>query len=590
MSAIKIIVIEDEVEILEEILDFLSLSRFEGMGATNGRKGLELIREQQPDLIICDINMPDMDGYAVLDQIRSRSDMATIPFIFLTAKASMEDLREGMSLGASDYITKPFKFPQLLSAIETRLSLKEQREANYYRAFAQRLVEIHDHERARIAKQLSENLLMDLTSTKMTISLNQETSAKEWNQTAGEVTTMVQLAIDQVNELSNSLYPELVSRLTVPYLIKWLMKQAQSTAMFDILSDIGPMDIIATEHLKRSLFYILNELLQNTAVHAQATLVHISVKQEADELWVMYEDDGIGFDWTQYRTKGNGLVLLEARVQALAGQIQIDSAKQKGMRVVFQLPLSEAPSQQGIQALTKSAVTPEKITNPATDPLAPADNATNIHLIFANDMLAVGLRHVLQQKSHTFNFTHELQPPQFVETPQLNQSNLAIVDSTLLSPAYLKRLKAIYTPEEIQSITILAHPYTTSYIAYLVEQGFQIILGHEATPERYLEAVQAAGSKEKYLSGSLKWSDIEAYQAADFDHLEFRNALLTKREQEILELMLGGLRSKDIADNLFISTRTVEAHRKNIMQKFGAQNSIHLTRLALERGYKAKSS
>lgn len=116
-----ILIIEDEPQIRNNIREILHLSDFDTLVAENGLQGLELAKEKHPDLIICDLMMPELDGYGVLTQLRQDSDTATIPLIFLTAKSNWSDLRKGMELGADDYLTKPFQTEQLLQAVNTRL-------------------------------------------------------------------------------------------------------------------------------------------------------------------------------------------------------------------------------------------------------------------------------------------------------------------------------------------------------------------------------------------------------------------------------------------------------------------------------------
>lgn len=117
-----ILIIEDEVQIRNNLRQILHLSDFDTLVAENGLQGLELAKDKHPDLIICDLMMPELDGYGVLTQLRQHSDTATIPIIFLTAKSEWSDLRKGMELGADDYLTKPFNSNQLLQAIATRLN------------------------------------------------------------------------------------------------------------------------------------------------------------------------------------------------------------------------------------------------------------------------------------------------------------------------------------------------------------------------------------------------------------------------------------------------------------------------------------
>ncbi|MEH2414258.1 EAL domain-containing response regulator [Nostoc sp.] len=117
----KILIIEDEEAVRENILDLLEAENFETLAAANGRIGVDLAISEIPDLILCDLMMPEIDGYGVLTALRQDPSTATIPFIFLTAKSGKSDFRQGMDMGADDYITKPFTRAELLSAITNRL-------------------------------------------------------------------------------------------------------------------------------------------------------------------------------------------------------------------------------------------------------------------------------------------------------------------------------------------------------------------------------------------------------------------------------------------------------------------------------------
>lgn len=127
----KILIIEDEEIIRETTADILRLAHYEVHTAEHGKQGIALAQAVQPDLILCDIMMPELDGYGVLYVLGREPATATIPFIFLTAKAEKEDVRKGMSLGADDYITKPFEEVELLNAIEGRLKRSQALRQDY---------------------------------------------------------------------------------------------------------------------------------------------------------------------------------------------------------------------------------------------------------------------------------------------------------------------------------------------------------------------------------------------------------------------------------------------------------------------------
>ncbi|HLO83508.1 MAG TPA: EAL domain-containing response regulator [Nostocaceae cyanobacterium] len=117
----KILVIEDEESVRENLLDLLEAEDFDTIAAANGKIGLHLAMSESPDLILCDMMMPELDGYGVLAALRQDPSTATIPFIFLTAKSAKADFRQGMDMGADDYLTKPFTRAELLSAIMNKL-------------------------------------------------------------------------------------------------------------------------------------------------------------------------------------------------------------------------------------------------------------------------------------------------------------------------------------------------------------------------------------------------------------------------------------------------------------------------------------
>jgi YesN/AraC family two-component response regulator len=122
----SILIIEDEAQTRSIFLKCLEFEGFHAVGASDGTAGIALARQHVPDLVVCDIMMPDMDGYSVLSALRKSAQTALIPLIFLTAKVTMADLRRGMELGADDYLTKPCTVEQFLAAINSRLHRQEQ--------------------------------------------------------------------------------------------------------------------------------------------------------------------------------------------------------------------------------------------------------------------------------------------------------------------------------------------------------------------------------------------------------------------------------------------------------------------------------
>jgi len=134
----KVLIIEDNNDIRDNVVEVLELAGYEVFEANNGKTGVDLALKNLPDIILCDIMMPELDGYGVLYMLNKNPQTAAIPFIFLTAKAERVDMRKGMEMGADDYLTKPFDDMDLLSAIESRLKKKEVQQ-NFYSKSLDRL-------------------------------------------------------------------------------------------------------------------------------------------------------------------------------------------------------------------------------------------------------------------------------------------------------------------------------------------------------------------------------------------------------------------------------------------------------------------
>jgi two-component system, OmpR family, alkaline phosphatase synthesis response regulator PhoP len=168
---IKILVIEDEVSVRENLADLLEANDYEVICAENGFLGAVWAFEHIPDLIVCDVMMPEVDGHGVLEALRQSSTTAMIPFIFLTAMADIQSIRKGMELGADDYLTKPFENIDLLKAIEVKLKRKAALEKMYEKdgvnkAFSKVLIALNmllklDSKKRQSSKEMILNLCAD---------------------------------------------------------------------------------------------------------------------------------------------------------------------------------------------------------------------------------------------------------------------------------------------------------------------------------------------------------------------------------------------------------------------------------------------
>ncbi len=195
----KILVIEDNLEVRENLCEILELANYEVISASNGFDGVNQTKEHLPDLILCDVMMPELDGFGVLKILNGDAKTFDIPFIFLTAKTAHEDFRKGMGLGADDYLTKPFDDIDLLNAIEMRLK-KHKRSSDSG-------VKSVDEVRAFFSEARAEQELSNLSKHREVRKYNAKDVIYEPGQTARWLYFVVsgQVKIFQVNELGKDL-------------------------------------------------------------------------------------------------------------------------------------------------------------------------------------------------------------------------------------------------------------------------------------------------------------------------------------------------------------------------------------------------
>ena len=165
----SILVIEDNKDIRENTAEILDLAGYKTFTAENGKKGVDIAVKEKPDVIVCDIMMPELDGYGVLHMLRKNETTQTIPFIFLTAKTERSDFRKGMEMGADDYVTKPFEDIELLNAIEMRLK-KAEILGNKYASSQQGLSQfIKDVKDSGLMKQLADQYNIESYNKKQSL-------------------------------------------------------------------------------------------------------------------------------------------------------------------------------------------------------------------------------------------------------------------------------------------------------------------------------------------------------------------------------------------------------------------------------------
>jgi signal transduction histidine kinase len=296
----KILVIEDEQVVRKNILELLDAEGFEVVEADNGQVGVQLAQQCIPDLIICDVMMPELDGYGVLQTLRQLPETATIPLILLTAKSEREDFRRGMTLGADDYLTKPFTRTELLEAIAARLTkntpvvhLKQQ---------------IVDLQQSNLSKEefintAAHELRGPLSNIKVAVEMLQNTIDLHDQQFYLQI---LQSACDREAELINDLLdlyrldgPITSRHLEVLNLQNWIPAIAepfqlrainrQQTLTVSVAADVAPLLSDYTA-LQRMLSELLNNACKYTPPGGTIKLTVSSVQLQSDQIKAPIEE------------------------------------------------------------------------------------------------------------------------------------------------------------------------------------------------------------------------------------------------------------------------------------------------------------
>ncbi|MFB8798084.1 MAG: response regulator [Microcoleus sp.] len=360
----KILVIEDEASIRENILELLEAENFEALGAANGKVGIKMAIEQIPDLILCDMMMPEIDGQGVLKALRAEPVTATIPFIFLTAKAEKTDIRLGMEQGADDYITKPCTPQELLKAIAIRLEK--------HQAISRQSQKTLDELRSNISMSLPHELRTPLNAilgfSELILSEYRLLEESEILEMIGHI----QVSGHRLYRLIQNflLYADLQIAATNPELIEE-MRNSEFSCVKSLLSEKARQQAKQanrTEDLTLNLqdssvaidamrlTKILEELLDNAfKFSSEGTPISVSTLVEDRTFILSVKDQGRGmtadqiaqleaymqFDRKHYQQAGLGLGL--AIVQRLAelhgGELKIESSPQKETIVSVFLPV-----------------------------------------------------------------------------------------------------------------------------------------------------------------------------------------------------------------------------------------------------------
>lgn len=366
---VKLLVIEDEQNIRQNVQELLEAKGYQVRTAANGKEGVSEALDFKPHLILCDIMMPKMDGYKVLETVRKTTSIQNVPFIFLTAKVDKQDIRQGMEMGADDYLTKPFTSKELTGSIEARLQRQEKLNAQYTKVK-------HELDTAVFSTYFHEfNTPLHGIVGGLNLLINSGKSFGEKQKHDLQV-SIRKSAIRLNHSLSNlMLYEEIKRAEDRPELIE-LFASGQSgdswplkikDELFTIAKEIyGRVDDLVVEFHNpaelgisyENLHRLLNELTDNAFKFSKhETKVFVKGSREKENYIFEITDEGTGFilnsiddigAFKQFNRKkfeqqglGIGLHLVKQLIRFNRGDLEIISEENIGTKIIVRLPLFE---------------------------------------------------------------------------------------------------------------------------------------------------------------------------------------------------------------------------------------------------------
>ena len=360
----KILLVEDDYEMRSNIKRYLELNNFTVFDAENGKEGAELAAIKQPDLIVSDISMPVLDGFEMLALLQKNISTATIPFLFLSARSDKSDVREGMKLGANDFLSKPFSFSELIDVINVQLKKKELEK----KQSEDRIEQLRENIRLAIPHELRTplNSILGISSI---LAKSEEFSedTKEMVQMLNESAQRLHSTLEKYNryvyvELITSDYAEinyLQSKITnaAQYIIEEIAYSyaEKFNRTKDLKFDLCSADLkISEEHFA----LLLEELLHNAFKFSlEGKEIAINSKNSNNIFSLTIKNTGQGFpkdaleqigtfvqfDRKKYEQQGIGLglIIVKRIISIYKGSLDIESDEKSYTAVTISLPLIE---------------------------------------------------------------------------------------------------------------------------------------------------------------------------------------------------------------------------------------------------------
>lgn len=368
-----IMVVEDDFALLEGIRELLELTEYRVVAASNGVEALALLNRHRPDLIVSDIMMPEMDGYEFHKNVRDRVELLTVPFIFLTARGEKVDIRRGKSLGADDYITKPFDDEDLLVAIEAKLarwqSLREKQDEEIADLKHKILLTLSHEFRTPLTYIINYAEILDLG--------DEDLSSEDFSEFmqgirrgAIRLNTLVEdfLALVEL-QTGEALQAYYYRRTRIEDPAAWLRiqaklsetsaREAQLELVLDVPDDL-PSFVIDEAYISNAIRRLMDNAIKFSTEKSKT--IRFSAKEVNGEVLIQVEDEGVGISEdeignlfnifhqidrakSEQQGTGSGLAIVKGIVEIHGGRIEVESQPAVGSTFKVYIPIQPADTQ-----------------------------------------------------------------------------------------------------------------------------------------------------------------------------------------------------------------------------------------------------
>ncbi|MEO8606273.1 MAG: ATP-binding protein [Chloroflexota bacterium] len=334
-SAVHIMVVDDNADMRDYLVRLIA-PHFSVVAYPDGIAALNAAQLAPPDLILCDVMMPGLDGFAVLRTLHTDANLKLIPVILLSARAGEEATVEGLEAGANDYLVKPFAAPELLARVRTQLEIVHLRASLIEQTASLTKVQ----ERQQLARDLHDSVNQTLFSA----SIIAQSLPATWERDASKVLPhlikldqLVRSAMAEMRTLLFQLRPSGMENVKLADLLILLVAafKGRSTIEIDLHVQRGVEETLLPFEVRHNLYRIVQESLNNIVKHSKAEQVEIRLRQTENTLALSIHDDGHGFD-TQATAVGMGLNSMRERAESVGATFQVTSQPGHGTEIVIE--------------------------------------------------------------------------------------------------------------------------------------------------------------------------------------------------------------------------------------------------------------